>query len=225
MFNINLKKRCSFTIVLCLYLSALSLRAETEVVEATTLSLPFDDLDAWEEIRFNSRTHYQKMEEQEQVVLKAESRNSASGLLLEQDINLQKTPYLNWRWKLEKALPTQPEKQKSGDDYAARVYLIHSGGWLFWQTHALNYVWSSRSVKGQAWPNAYAPDNAQMMAIRDAQDKTGVWFQEKRHVGNDFSSWLSRDIQQIDGVAIMTDTDDSQGHAIVYYADIFFSAE
>tara|TARA_R110001599_G_scaffold56835_3_gene156776 strand:+ start:1023 stop:1739 length:717 start_codon:yes stop_codon:yes gene_type:complete len=180
---------------------------------------------AWEEIRFHNLTDYTVIKAESGTVIRAESKDSASGLLLKEDIDITKTPYLNWSWKVEKTLPELPETTKSGDDYVARIYLIHSGGWFFWQTKALNYVWSSRNAKEQMWPNAYAPDNALMKAVRDKSDDTGIWYTEKRHVQADFKAWLEKDILQIEGIAIMTDTDDSKGHAVVYYGDIFFSAD
>tara|TARA_R110001592_G_scaffold65156_2_gene200069 strand:- start:9422 stop:10066 length:645 start_codon:yes stop_codon:yes gene_type:complete len=183
------------------------------------------EMNAFEEVRFKGETNYQLVLFDTNKVLRAESRNSASGLLMKKTIDLSETPYLNWTWRLEKGLQALPEATKPGDDYAARIYLIHSGGWFFWQTKALNYVWSSRKAKEQTWPNAYAPDNALMKAVRDQSDATGVWFTEKRDVRTDFNAWLGEDISEIEGVAIMTDTDDSEGHAIVYYGDIFFSAD
>jgi len=183
------------------------------------------NMNAFEEVRFKNETIYQVVLLDSIKVLKADSQASASGLLLKKNIDLSKTPYLNWRWRIEKGLPELPETTKSGDDYVARIYLIHSGGWFFWQTKALNYVWSSRKVKEQTWPNAYAPDNALMKAVRDQSDESGVWFSEKRHVQNDFKAWLGEGVDQIEGIAIMTDTDDSEGHAIVYYGDIFFTAD
>ena len=35
------------------------------------------------------------------------------------------------------------ESTKDRDDYAARLYLVKSGGILIWRTKAVNYVWSS----------------------------------------------------------------------------------
>ncbi len=183
------------------------------------------EISAFEEVRFNNETKYQIIQFEDDKVLRAESQASASGLLLKKQVALNKTPYLNWRWRIEKRLPELAETTKSGDDYAARIYLIHSDGWFFWQTKALNYVWSSRKVKEQSWPNAYAPDNAMMKALRGQADESGTWFTEKRHVANDFKAWLGENVAQIDGLAIMTDTDDSQGHAIVYYGNIYFSKD
>ena len=182
-------------------------------------------LDHWEPIEFEGDTEYRWQQLDGRSVLQASTRTSASGYLLEQKVDLQKFPYLNWQWRLEKPLPVLDETQKSGDDYAARIYVIVSGRWFFWQTKALNYVWSSRTVKGETWPNAYAPDNARMLAVRDQTDQLHTWYQEKRNVMKDLQNWLGEDVQHIDGLAIMSDSDDSQQHAIVYYGEIYFSAD
>lgn len=182
------------------------------------------NLAEWETLSFEGLTQYSQQKTENMYFLRAESKKSASGMVLKKKIDLTKTPYLNWSWRLEKGLLELPELTKAGDDYAGRVYLIYSGGWFFWQTKALNYIWSSRSVKEAIWPNAYAPNNALMKAVRDNTDKAGVWYVEKRHVLSDIQSWLGDDVTHIDGIAIMTDTDNSQADAILHYGDIFFSA-
>jgi len=224
-FNHNLSQLILATCFMSLALYSLYTYSNNENTQKRIFDFNVFDQHAFEEVRFKNETIYQVVLLDSIKVLKADSQASASGLLLKKNIDLSKTPYLNWRWRIEKGLPELPETTKSGDDYVARIYLIHSGGWFFWQTKALNYVWSSRKVKEQTWPNAYAPDNALMKAVRDQSDESGVWFSEKRHVQNDFKAWLGEGVDQIEGIAIMTDTDDSEGHAIVYYGDIFFTAD
>ncbi|NOY67272.1 MAG: DUF3047 domain-containing protein [Gammaproteobacteria bacterium] len=60
-------------------------------------------------------------------ILQAKSSNSASALIKEIRIDLKKYPYLNWSWSIENRLHTTNEKLKSGDDYAARVYVVVDG--------------------------------------------------------------------------------------------------
>ena len=215
-----------FCLVMCMLLSE-SIGAGNPVPidgsNINILNVNALNLSDWEEVDFNGLTNYQVKTENKRSFLKAESKQSASGLVLKKEIDLTKTPYLNWSWRIEKGMTNLHETTKKGDDYAGRVYLIHSGGWFFWQTKALNYVWSSRKAKGTSWPNAYAPNNALMRAVRDTSDEQGVWYSEKRHIPSDFKSWLGKEISQIDGIAIMTDADDSKGEAIIHYGDIYFS--
>jgi len=180
-------------------------------------------LEQWESKRFKNQTFYQLVELDGARVLKADSNDSASGLFKTQRIDLQQTPVLNWRWRIENRLNIHNEQIKTGDDYAARVYVVISGGFAFWQTKAINYVWANASAKGAVWPNAYAGKSAVMIAMRSTADPTGTWFSEKRDVLADLNQHFGEDVRYIGAVAIMTDTDDSKGKATSYYGDIYFS--
>ncbi len=180
-------------------------------------------MDQWKNKVFSGNTNYQIVKLDNDHVLKAESHSSASGLFKEQKIDLHKTPFLNWRWRIEKRLGKSDEQNKSGDDYSARLYVVVDGGWAFWKTKAINYVWASNTAKDTVWPNAFAGSNAMMIAIRSNDDKTGTWYQEKRNILLDLKRQFGSDIRYIDAVALMTDTDNAKGNAISYYGDIYFS--
>jgi hypothetical protein len=180
-------------------------------------------MDQWKNKVFSGNTNYQIVKLDNDHVLKAESHSGASGLFKEQKIDLHKTPFLNWRWRIEKRLGKIDEQNKSGDDYSARLYVVVDGGWAFWKTKAINYVWASNTAKDTVWPNAFAGSNAMMIAIRSNDDKTGTWYQEKRNILLDLKRQFGSDIRYIDAVALMTDTDNAKGNALSYYGDIYFS--
>lgn len=177
----------------------------------------------WNNKTFSGKTHYQITQLENRQALKAESHAGASGLFKEQRVDLQKTPFLNWRWRIDQRLEGLNEQSKSGDDYSARVYVVVSGGWAFWKTKAINYVWAGSTAKGSVWPNAFAGKNAMMIALRSGTDKTHTWYQEKRNILQDLKDQFDSDIRYIDAVALMTDTDNAKGDAIAYYGDIYFS--
>lgn len=179
----------------------------------------------WEEKGFKGSTSYQVVELDGMKVLQAVSLMSASGLYKTYHINLKETPYLNWRWRIENRIDSGDETTKSGDDYAARVYLIIDGGWRFWNTRALSYVWANAVVKGSTWNNAFAGKSVKMFALRSADDTTKKWYAEKRNVYEDLKRVFGEEISTIDAVAIMTDTDNSKSKARTYYTDIYFSVD
>lgn len=182
-------------------------------------------LKGWESKSFAGETDYSLVTEDGRPTLRAQSNDSASGLGKKVKIDLTKTPYLNWSWKIDGQLSGLDERSKSGDDYVARLYVVKSGGALIWKTKALNYVWSSNQAKESVWPNAFQPKNATMMAVRGKQDSTGVWVTEKRNVREDLKRVFGKDFKKIDAVALMTDTDNSGLNATAYYGEIFFTAE
>jgi hypothetical protein len=210
-------------------LLSIPIRADDAAGEKLMIgSFSSGSLDNWEAKEFKGQTNYNLVDNAGTRVLKAESAGSASGLFNEQRIDLHKTPVMNWRWHIENRLGNNINEQvKSGDDYAARVYVIASGGAAFWQTKAINYVWSSTSPVGNVWPNpyAYAGANGKMMmiALRSSTDQSGTWYSEKRNILVDLKHQFGEEIRYIDAVAIMTDTDDSHGKATAYYGDIYFS--
>jgi hypothetical protein len=182
-------------------------------------------LRGWETQLFKGQTHYQLAEQDGVKVLRADSSAGASGLFKKQRIDLARTPFLNWRWRIENGLGKLNEQTKSGDDYAARVYVVIDGGLAFWRKKALNYVWASTSPKGKFWPNAFAGEHVMMIALRSSGDQTAVWYNEKRNILADLREQFGEDIPTIDAVAIMTDTDNAGGRVTAYYGDIFFTAK
>lgn len=183
------------------------------------------DLSNWNEKVFSQHTRYTLTDVGETKVLKAVSDNAASGLFYTTTIDLHKYPYLNWRWKTESRFTPIDETQKAGDDYVLRVYIVIDGGVFFWNTKAINYVWSSQMEKENSWPNAFAGRNAQMIALRNHRDAQNTWYTEKRNIFLDLKRLFGEEIRYIHGVALMTDTDNTHGRAVSYYGDIFFSRQ
>jgi hypothetical protein len=130
---------------------------------------------------------------------------------------------LNWSWRIENRLGIDNEKIKPGDDYAARIYVVIDGGILLWKTRAVSYVWASSASRGEVWGNAFAGENAMMMALRDNGDRLSTWYAEKRNVYEDLERLFRKEYRYIDAVALMTDTDNSHGQVRAYYGDIYFS--
>lgn len=184
-----------------------------------------NSLAGWESKSFKNQTDYSLQDLDGTTVLRAVSKDAASGLYKEQRIDLEQTPYLNWSWRITERLHGLNEQSKPGDDYAARVYVIVNGGLAFWRTRAVNYVWAGSSAKENIWPNAFAGDHAMMLALRGPEAPLHTWLQEKRNVRADLKKLLDEDIRYIDAVALMSDTDNSGGQVLAYYGDIWFSKD
>jgi hypothetical protein len=195
-------------------------------------SLRDNGIQYWQAKVFSTETMYTLGNYKGRLALKALSNNSASGFVLKKRIDLTITPYLSWSWLAEKKLLVLNERSKNGDDFVARIYLVIDGGFLFWKTESLNYVWSSNQDTGLIWDNAFAGSNVKMMSIRGKESKNGRWYQEKRNVYQDLIDALGDKgseeanraaYQYIDIIAFMTDTDNSGKEAESYYGDIVFS--
>lgn len=182
------------------------------------------DLKDWQTKSFKGETRYAVDEKSGRRALFAVSQGAASGLYREIRVDLNKTPWLNWSWRVDQVLEGIDERSKTGDDYPARVYMVVSGGAAFWKTRSLVYVWSSHQPIGATWNNAFT-SNARVMALRSGLDDTGRWVSEKRNIRADFQQLFGEEIDAIDAVALMTDTDNSGQNAAAWYGDIYFTAQ
>ncbi|WP_440933047.1 DUF3047 domain-containing protein [Candidatus Pelagibacter sp.] len=156
--------------------------------------------------------------------LKAVADNAASGLGKEIKIDLNKTPFINITWKIEKDLRGIKENTKKGHDYAARVFAIKKTGATPLSNRAINYVFSSNSEVGENRPSPYTKKSIDNV-LATTKDNLNVWVTVKANVKEDFKKFHDLDVNELDGLAIMADTDNSKMKSIAYFQNIFFSAD
>ena len=212
--------------MLGLYLFPINFSHADEVSTIPAGEFSKGTLNEWLPKKFINETSYSLIKIGKNTVLKAVSQNSASGLIKKIRVDIKEYPFLNWSWRIENQLAgTFDEKQKHGDDYAARIYIVVSGGIAFWNTIALNYVWSKNSIKGETWPSAFATKNSVMVALRSSEAPVSKWHWEKRNIHKDFKELFGREIRFTDAVVLMSDTDNTHKEVTAYYGDIYFSKQ
>ncbi len=156
--------------------------------------------------------------------LKAVADNAASGLGKEIKIDLNKTPFINITWKIEQDLKGVKEDTKKGHDFAARVFAIKKTGATPLSNRAINYVFSSNSDVGKNWTSPYTKKSIDNV-LASTKKNLNQWVTVKANVKEDFKNFHDLDINELDGLAIMSDTDNSKMKSIAYYQNIFFSSD
>ncbi|MEQ1656218.1 MAG: DUF3047 domain-containing protein [Nitrospira sp.] len=196
----------------------------------------------WKPLTFKKipkQTEYALVKDGEQVVVRATSDASASGLTKEVAINPKDYPIVRWRWKVENLLQHSDVSRKDGDDYPARLYITFAydpshvsfgrklkykaGRALFGDIPigALNYIWETKTPVGTIVENAYT-DFAQMIVVESGPSKVGMWVEEERNIYEDYKKAFGEEPPLINGVAIMSDTDNTKERAVAFYGDIEF---
>ena len=156
--------------------------------------------------------------------LKAEANNVASGLGKEIKIDLNKTPFLNITWMIEKDLRGIDERSKKGHDYAARVFVVKKTGATPLSNRAMNYVFSSNEDIDVFHSSPYTKKSVDYV-LSTTKDKLNEWVSVKANVKEHFKKFHDLDINEINGIAIMADTDNSKLSSISYYQNVYFSSE
>ena len=156
--------------------------------------------------------------------IKAEAEGVGSGLGKEVLINLNKTPIINITWKIEKDLSGINENSKKGHDFAARVFVVKKTGSTALSNRAVNYVFSSNNEIGKYWRSPYTKKSIDYV-LSTTKQNLNEWVTVKANVKEHFKLLHDLDVNELNGVAIMTDTDNSKLKAISYYQNIYFSSQ
>ncbi|TDT43487.1 hypothetical protein DES49_1305 [Halospina denitrificans] len=184
------------------------------------------DILEWEVHAFADETRYELVETDQGKAIHAQCEgNSASGLYHRKTVNLNETPIIEWRWRVEDPVNPEDETSQSGDDYAARLYAVDEHTFLRWRTRAVNYVWASQQPVGSDWENAYQ-SRAQMVAVQSGAPEGGEdddgWRTQRRNLKKDFQRFHDRDLDEVSVIAIMTDCDDTGEPVEAWYGEIRF---
>jgi Protein of unknown function (DUF3047) len=173
------------------------------------------------------------------TIVKAVSEASASGLTKPVVIDPKEFPIVRWRWKIDNVLKGSDVTLKEGDDFPARLYItfaydpdkvsfgkklkFKAGQALFGDIPiaALNYIWETKTPVGTIVENAYT-DFAKMVIVESGTQKVGMWIDEERNIYEDYKQAFGEEPPMINGVAIMSDTDNTKEQATAYYGDIVF---
>ena len=204
--------------------------------------LPPPGTGAWRELTFPSirrTTAYTSIRMGEADAVLAHSRCSASALLLPlESLDLDRTPVLAWRWRVDRHLEVEDERTRDGDDFAARVYVLfrfepdratfaqrwrHKLGRLLYASEppgsALNFVWASRVPVGESWPN---PRSAESRMVVQASGAGDGWRQERADIPLWYERSFDRPPPPVLALALMSDSDDTCQDATAVFSDLQF---
>ena len=156
------------------------------------------------------------------------------------EVDLSRTPVLCWSWRVDAPLVNADMTKKSGDDYAARVYVAFKlpASMIDFITRAklglartiygdavpdaaLNYVWDNRYPIETYRPNAYT-DRTRMIVVESGAAKAGGWVAERRDLLSDFKLGFGTDQGEVTLLAVASDTDNTAEKARAGFADLHF---
>jgi len=197
----------------------------------------FESLSQWEPLTFpkiKAHSTYTLVKEEGKSVLKAESRSSASALVYRRTFNIYENPRIRWRWKVTQLSDQGSPKEKTGDDYPIRIYVMFQydpnkatlGDRLIYGTtkaiygkypphSTLNYVWTGHSLPERFIVSPYT-DKARIVILERGKQRVGQWVEESVNVLADYRQAFGKDPPAIAGIAVMSDTDNTGGSAVAY---------
>lgn len=226
-------------------LASLPAAAQDNAVSVGRFDSAGDAPPPWEIVRLDQRvppTRYHVVEWDGITAVEALAEASMALLARPLDIDLEHTPVLCWRWRVDAPLSSADMATKAGDDYAARVYVTFSlpDEAMDFSTRfklglarnvfgkdvpdaAINYVWDNRYPIGTEKPNAYT-DRNRMLVLRSGAGDAGAWVSERRDVVRDIASAFGTEQVRAVQLALAADTDNTGERARSGFADLHFVA-
>ncbi|MCF6157853.1 MAG: DUF3047 domain-containing protein [wastewater metagenome] len=172
----------------------------------------------WKERKLSGKTRYSIVRIENGHALKVQSHNSASGLTYRYKYSLTEYPILTWKWKIENTIKQGNLMEKKRGDCAARVYVIFPS-WVLFLTKSISYVWANKLPEGHYIPSPFHSQTI-IVAVESGEKNVGKWVTERRNIYEDYKAIFRREPPHAGGIAVMTDTDNTGGHAVACYDDI-----
>lgn len=197
----------------------------------------------WEVVQIDKRipaTRYRTLRWDGRIAVEAKADASMALLARPLTIDLQATPVLCWWWRVDAVLRQADLTRKSGDDYAARVYValtlpaesmslglrmkLATGRSLYGALvpdAAVNYVWDNKHPVGTRALNAYTDRNA-MVVKRSGAAHSGQWVSERVNVLADATLAFGALPFKASLLAVASDTDNTGEQARAGFAALHF---
>lgn len=197
-----------------------------EVVVANFLQATQKILQGWELSVHEGEADLTLVSDGSGQALKLRSSLSSFSLTKEVDIDLRRTPYLEWQWKVTELPKGGDFRQRATDDQAAQLIVIFSWGAL--RQEVIMYMWDSTAPAGTASkvpsPSLYPFLNLQGVVVRSGETQKGEWIAERRNVLADYKKLFGREPEKVLGIRIQINTQHTKSQAETYWRSVKFTA-
>ena len=185
--------------------------------------------------------------EGKRTVLKVSSVGGASAILKRPEVDLKAFPVLVWRWKINRVVGMAIEGQKDRNDSAARIRVIFGRpapkpsrsppeiqkflkslgfqmGAVEPSGFKIDYIWGNTISKGEVidYPGSR---NHKVVIVESGGKRASRWVWEKRNLLEDFRQFFGGAPPGLAGIAVLTDTDQTNEGVVAHYSSIIMMSE
>jgi hypothetical protein len=235
----------TFFIILFLLLPGLILiRPGYAQDKKTFLREDFNDIKSWRPLHFpkiKEHSTYSIESTEDGNFLKAESNASASAMVYSKTFNVFEYPLIRWRWKISNVYKKGNAREKSGDDYPIRVYIIFKynpektsfgkkikyglAKKLYGEyppDSSLNYIWANRKHTENVITSPYTNEQ-KMIILQTGAQNINKWQQEEVNVVQHYKDSFGTDPPSEASIAVMNDSDNTKESSVSFidYMEVY----
>ncbi|WP_394171400.1 DUF3047 domain-containing protein [Saccharospirillum alexandrii] len=177
--------------------------------------LPLEAIDTWAEHSFEGESRFEWLADE--ACLRMRSDSTASARIWEQEVELDSSTRIRWRWRAEQDISGVTRQEKPGDDFAGRIYVAVEHPLFFWRSRVLAYVHASELDIDTHWPN---PFTGQFHMWVVSNGEPGDWHQIERRILDDWEVAFGDRPDHFDAIGLMADSDNSGQQTDLCLADL-----
>lgn len=177
--------------------------------------LPLDAIDTWAEHSFEGESRFEWLADE--ACLRMRSDSTGSARIWEQEVELDSSTRIRWRWRAEQDISGVTRQEKPGDDFAGRIYVAVEHPLFFWRSRVLAYVHASELDIDTHWPN---PFTGQFHMWVVSNGEPGDWHQIERRILDDWEVAFGDRPDHFDAIGLMADSDNSSQQTDLCLADL-----
>ncbi len=154
-------------------------------------------------------------------------RADSSSFALEKSItvDLSRTPYLEWEWKVTVPPAGGDFSSTDTDDQAAQLLVVFPKT-FFERRKIISYIWDPTAPKGTI-ASAAGPMylNVKAIVVESGDAQIGNWLTEKRNVVEDFRALFGEVPERAVAIRMQINSQHTQSVAEVFWRTIRFTSE
>jgi hypothetical protein len=179
----------------------------------------------WDKPVLFGKGHWEVVDDSGEQVIKLRTESSSFALEKRIVVDLSKTPYLEWQWKVT-VLPTGGNfESPEVDDQAAQLLVVFPKT-LFERRKVISYIWDPTAPKGTI-AKAAGPIylNVKAIVVESGYSQLGKWLTEKRNVVEDFRAVFGVTPERAAAIRIQINSQHTQSDAEVFWKTIRFTSD
>ena len=169
--------------------------------------------------------NWKVVDESGEQVIKLRTESSSFALEKRITVDLKRTPYLEWEWKVT-VLPTGGNfASPEADDQAAQLLVVFHKPFLE-RRKVLTYIWDPTAPKGTI-ASAAGPIylNVKAIVVESGSSQIGKWLREKRNVVEDFRAAFGVTPDRAVAMRLQINSQHTKSDAEVFWKTIRFTSE
>lgn len=182
----------------------------------------------WERCRSSSKGVYDftVIEKDGMKVMHMQSRSDSSRIskVIKDVVDLDKTPILEWKWKVTTLPKGGDSRSRKTDDKAAQLYVTWPRFPETVRSRVIGYIWNNVPTDKPTFKSHKSPILTYIV-VRSGPTDVGVWLTESRNVREDYKMVYGEEPESPSVITFGCDSNDTGSSAESYMGSILFKKQ